>query len=888
MDESARDRFQRTDEVFDAVLDVAPNERDAFLDEACGTDHALRARVRVLLEAYDRSSGFLDSPAVEFAAVLLEEPPLTAPEHAGPFRIIRELGHGGMGVVYLAEREGAEFTQRVALKLVRQLGASDAVRRRFVEERRILALLQHPRIAYLIDGGLTSEGLPYFAMELVEGEPIDAYCNANGLSVAQRVDLFIEVCDAVQYAHEHLVIHRDLKPSNILVRGDGQLKLLDFGIAKLLDPLRASDAAGATQTGVIALTPEYAAPEQIRGEPVSTATDTYALGVLLYLLLTGQRPYEVRGRSPAEVERIICDAKPPRPSTVAPEKSRRSLSGDLDLIVMQALNKDPVRRYSSASALRDDLRRYRAGLPIHARPESRAYRLRKFVRRNRSIAAALSMTAIALLGATAFSTLQMREAQRQRDEAVREAERQHALAEVQSVLASDSRDAQGKALTALQRIVLAEQVLRQQFIAKPWLVVEGMAELSERLYEMSDREAQRAMLARARSIAERAGLPSALARVECARAYSLAYDDAVDSARAAIAASHVALSQAGGATELSTAKCVDAEGQVLIAAGKPDSAVPFLRRAVALTEDDRFGSAHQSAMMDLSLALRGIGRTREAAEYQRRVIMERVASGFSGTSIMSNVMTYLVGSLYELGELAQVDSVVRWALAEAERVPGAHTETYLVFTVGQVQLRLGEIDTAAVWLGRAFRDTSEDNGGRSAYYPPTLTQLLIEQGRIAEARRSLPALPSGTLIRRVNRAWLTARVRHGEGDTRASVAMLEDSLRAIRGDAVKPPPSLAMPFVTAAEWRLAAGDARAADSLALLARDAAAIDSLALERSAYVGRAELVRAKAAKSLGDVAAARAIAGRAIVALTSGAGKGNRYTLEARAFGDALSR
>jgi tetratricopeptide (TPR) repeat protein len=458
---------------------------------------------------------------------------------------------------------------------------------------------------------------------------------------------------------------------------------------------------------------------------------------------------------------------------------------------------------------------------------------------------------------------------------------------MQSVLASDTRDAQGKALTALERIVLAEQVLRQQFAAKPWLVVEGMAELSDRLYEMNDRQAERAMLARARTIAERAGLPAELARIECARAYSLAYDDAVDSARAAIAASHVVLSQAGGATELSTAKCVDAEGQVLIAAGQPDSAVPLLRRAVALTEGDQFGSAHQSAMMDLSLALRGIGRTREAAEYQRRVIMERAASGFSGTAIMANVMTYLVGSLYELGELAQLDSVVRWALAEAARVPGAHSDTYLVFTVGQAQLRMGEIDTAAVWLGRALRDTSEDNGIPAAYYPPTLTQLLIEQGRIREARRSLAALPSGTLIRRVNRAWMTARVRYGEGDTRGSMAMLEDSLRVIRGDAVKPPPSLAMPFVTAAEWRLAAGDARAADSLALLARDAGAIDSLALERSAYVGRAELVRAKARKSLGDAAAARAAIGRAIVALTTGAGKGNRYTREASAFRDALS-
>jgi serine/threonine-protein kinase len=306
-----------------------------------------------------------------------------------------------MGVVYLAEREAAEFQQRVALKLVRHLGAGHAVHRRFAEERRILALLEHPRIAHLIDGGLTSDGVPYFAMELVDGEPIDAYCDVRGLSIDQRIDLFIGVCEAVQYAHEHLVIHRDLKPSNILVRADGQLKLLDFGIAKLLDPLRPSDEAGTTQTGVLALTPEYAAPEQIRGQAVSTATDTYALGVLLYLLLTGRRPYDVRGKTPAEVERIVCDVEPPRASAVAAEKLRRRLRGDLDIIVMKALQKDPRRRYPSAAALRDDLRRYRTGLPVLARPDSAIYRLRKFTRRH-VVPVVAGIAALILLTAAAF------------------------------------------------------------------------------------------------------------------------------------------------------------------------------------------------------------------------------------------------------------------------------------------------------------------------------------------------------------------------------------------------------------------------------------------------------------------------------------------------------
>jgi serine/threonine-protein kinase len=402
--DASRERFRQIDQLFDAALDRPPNERDTFVAETCGVDHELRDRVRALLAAHDRPSHFMRSPAVELAAPLLEGPSGTAtaaPEHAGPFRIVRELGHGGMGVVYLAEREGAEFRQRVALKLVRHLGAREAVRQRFVEERRILALLEHPHIAHLVDGGLTNEGLPYFAMELVEGEPIDAYCDAHQLTIERRLDLLMEVCGAVQYAHEHFVIHRDLKPSNILVRTDGQIKLLDFGIAKLLDPLANTNGDDPTQTGVVALSPQYAAPEQVRGQPVSAATDTYALGVLAYELLTGRRPYDVRGCTPAELERIVCELEPPRLSSTlggpgsagddlararargtTPDRLRRRLKGDLDVIVAKALHKDPTRRYASAAALRDDLARWRSGHPVHARPDNAAYRLRKFVRRN--------------------------------------------------------------------------------------------------------------------------------------------------------------------------------------------------------------------------------------------------------------------------------------------------------------------------------------------------------------------------------------------------------------------------------------------------------------------------------------------------------------------------
>jgi serine/threonine-protein kinase len=909
MTRASRERFREIDDIFDAALDLPPNARDEFIARACGDDAALAAEVRTLLAAHGRSADFLESPAVQLGAALLEEPAAlgvspSAPQRAGPFRIVRELGAGGMGVVYLAEREDGQFEQRVALKLIRHVGRGDGVIRRFVEERRILALLEHPGIARLVDGGVTDQGMPYFAMELVEGDPIDTYCDVRCLTTDERLDVFGDVCDAVQYAHEHLVIHRDLKPSNILVRSDGQLKLLDFGIAKLLDPLRAADGGTYTQTGLIALTPEYAAPEQIRGAGVSTATDTYALGVLLYRLLAGRRPYDVRGKTPADVERIVCESEPPRPSATlgadgaddAPERARlrgvtvdklrRQLQGDLDLIVMKALHKDATRRYASAAFLRDDLQRYRTGRPVLARPDSAAYRFRKFASRNRSVVGASSITILALVGATGFSVTQMREAQHQRDSALADVRRQRAVVETQNVFASDSRDAAGRQLSAAQRIALAEEVLSRRFRSEPWLVAETTVGLASRLYDLGDREPQRAMLARAAAIARDGGFWTQLALADCQRASSFSYDDQLDSARAGLTEARAALARRGARTDFATASCLDAEGRLLEAEGKADSAVVVLKRAVVAAEtgEAREGIRLQ-AMNGLAGALRSVGRTREASEYYRQIVRELDSTGYSGTDVLPNAVSFLTSALSELGELAAVDSELRGTFQTAS--PVEHSSAMVNFLYGQNKLRLGELDSAEVWIARAMHDTTEGAGGLSAYLPPALTLLRLEQRRPGDARKYFAALPSGTLVRRANRSWFAARIRYVEGDARGASSMLEDSLRVIVGAAVKPPTAVAMPFVTAAEWRLALGDARGADSLAILARAAAAVDSMAFERSGYVGRAELVRARARSALGDDQSARHAADRAIVALSNGYGRANRRTSEARALRDSAA-
>jgi eukaryotic-like serine/threonine-protein kinase len=414
------ERFRRADAVFDAALDLPTDAREAFVARECAGDPELHAVVRRLLEAHLRSDGFLLGSAAVLAAPLIESAGTDEPEHPrfpdriGPFRVVREIGHGGMGAVYLAERDDGQFDQRVALKLVRDGLADEDMVRRFVAERRILAALEHPHIARLVDGGITREGLPFFAMEYVEGEPITRYCDRNRLGIDQRLALFFDVCDAVRYAHRNLVVHRDLKPSNILVTPHRQVKLLDFGIARLLD---AEGEYPPTGTGLRLLTPEYASPEQFRGEHVTTASDVYALGILLYELLSGRHPHRLPGMPRHLIEQRVLSQEPPRlaelgPSVfgarqasdldihameiaqrrgLTPQRLRRRLSGDLSMIVQKAIRREVDRRYTGVDDLVADLRRHLNGLPVQARPETRFYRARKFAGRHRVAVAAAAL-----------------------------------------------------------------------------------------------------------------------------------------------------------------------------------------------------------------------------------------------------------------------------------------------------------------------------------------------------------------------------------------------------------------------------------------------------------------------------------------------------------------
>jgi non-specific serine/threonine protein kinase/serine/threonine-protein kinase len=468
------ERWSRLEQLYHAALEQEEDQRAAFLERSCADDDALRREVESLIAYGQRSGGIIDKPALEVVAALVAENLPTPDSGAGDkligtriaqYQIVEKLGAGGMGDVYRAVRADNEYDRHVALKLIRAGSYSAFFVNRFRNERQILASLDHPNIARLYDGGTTGDSVPYFVMELIEGEPLVAYCDNHRLSTIERVRLFLQVCSAVQYAHQHLIIHRDIKPDNILVTAEGVAKLMDFGIAKILDTDTDAAQSDLTVTGLRAFTIGYASPEQIKGEPITTASDVYSLGVVLYELLTGHSPYRITSRAQHDMARAICEADPDKPSTAAghpgqtldsdgnvltvtpewvsscrntsPDKLRRTLCGDLDQILLKALRKESQRRYGSAQDFANDLQSYTLGLPVSARSDTFSYRSGKFIRRNKiSLTAAAVFVLIVMAGAVAI----MREARIARMQEARAEQRFESLRKLTNSLLFEFHD----------------------------------------------------------------------------------------------------------------------------------------------------------------------------------------------------------------------------------------------------------------------------------------------------------------------------------------------------------------------------------------------------------------------------------------------------------------
>ncbi|MFL6527743.1 MAG: protein kinase domain-containing protein [Chthoniobacterales bacterium] len=409
-------------EIFHSARELRPNERKAFLDHACGTDEPLRREVEQLLESDRQSDGFIADPPAQLAAELFGDAQdgSDSGRVVGQYRLIECVGSGGMGAVYLAERADKQFEKQVAVKLIKRGMDSDAVLRRFQHERQILASLEHPNIARLLDGGTTEDGVPYFVMEYIKGERLDRYAEQRQLPITERLKLFTQVCSAVSFAHQRLVVHRDLKPSNILVTADGTPKLLDFGIAKIIQPNDSAEALAtiATFTLLGAMTPEYASPEQIEGAPATTLSDVYSLGAVLYELLSARPPYQLPNRTPQALAKAIETGQVAKPSAVVnrPEDARR-LRGDLDNIVLMAMRRDSARRYRSVEQFSDDIRRHLEGRPVIARRDTLSYRGGKFLQRNKVGVAAGALLLFTLVGGIVATVWQAHKARLQEQRA---------------------------------------------------------------------------------------------------------------------------------------------------------------------------------------------------------------------------------------------------------------------------------------------------------------------------------------------------------------------------------------------------------------------------------------------------------------------------------------
>ncbi|MBL8205731.1 MAG: protein kinase, partial [Blastocatellia bacterium] len=481
-------RWREIERIFDATLDLPETDRAAFIAQACDGDQILQHEVESLLAAHQQANGFLASSTAPLSAKQVLYAPVTMAQRLGPYQLLREIAQGGMGTVWLAERADDHFKQQVAIKLLKTDGSEIAHRLR--HERQILADLNHLNIARLLDGGTTDSGQPYLVMEYIEGSPVDAYCRQQQLGLRERLQLFRQVCAAVQYAHQHLIIHRDLKPANILVTADGTPKLLDFGIAKLLQPDLSQSYQ--TQAGQNPMTPAYASPEQVRSETLTTTSDVYSLGVVLYELLTGRSPYQLTTNTFGELAKAICEQEPTRPSqsaksevgsqksegkrkfTFLPTTDHRppttALRGDLDSIVLMALRKEPSARYPSVEQFSADIQRYLDGLPTLARKGTLAYRAVKYVRRYKVPVAAAALILLSLLsgiGATSRQA-QIARAEQAKAEAQRiRAERALAIADEQRRRAEQAlAEVEAQRTRAENALTTAEQRRRQAEVAR--------------------------------------------------------------------------------------------------------------------------------------------------------------------------------------------------------------------------------------------------------------------------------------------------------------------------------------------------------------------------------------------------------------------------------------
>lgn len=759
LSDSEEARWLRVKALFKAAFELAPEARPAYLREQCGDDEALLRQVEQLLESASPDKHF--GRIVRDAAIDATRPVSRIAQRVGNYRLIELVGSGGMGNVYLAERDDDRFEHRVAIKLLHASHNDDALVERFRVERQALASLDHPNIAKLLDGGETDDGTPYLVMEYVAGTTVDEYCDEHRLSIEERLGLFQKICAAVDFAHRNLVVHRDIKPSNILVTDSGEPKLLDFGIAKFIDDATPRFAAAATRHGQAVMTPEFASPEQVRGEPITTATDVYSLGVLLYILLSGRYPYLEHSTNRAAIAKAICDTEPSRPSTVISSrgaedehvprivssrrtslgKLRKLLAGDLDNIVMKTLQKEPERRYPSARALLEDIGNYLADEPVRARPDSLLYRGGKFVRRNRwAVATAATMLAL-VVGLPSYYGAQVT---LERDRAQLEAEKAARVADFMLSLFStpDPSLAQGESVTA--RALLDQGSLRieselssQPAVRAAMQDVMGGAYQGLGLYEQSRALLEQALQTRETLVGPgHADVLQTFSRIADLTAATGDYEGAEALYREALATSRGLY----GEDSESAAVLTSVLANVIYEQGRSDEALSLYESAIAMHErlSTDATRAKAATLHGYGWVLTNVGEFAAAETTLRTAVaMLRQTAGEFHPEVPA-AMNRLTYALMDSGQddLAEVN--MREGLALSTRIFGEEHPSVAgdLFTLGSILQRRGGYAEAEALFRRGLEIDLAMLGDMHPHVATdknNLAGLLANQGRYDEA-----------------------------------------------------------------------------------------------------------------------------------------------------------
>jgi serine/threonine-protein kinase len=905
MADALHERWPEISPYLDRALEMSMEERAAWLVSLGAEDPALAAFLTSLLDERNTLSreGFLEE-----GPPLPPEPSL-AGQTIGAYTLVSLLGQGGMGTVWLARRSDGRFEGQVAIKLLNASLVGQAGAERFKREGSILARLAHPHIARLADAGVWVGGQPYLVLEHVAGEPIDRYCDDEALGVDARLRLVLDVLAAVGHAHANLVVHRDIKPSNVLVGADGSVKLLDFGIAKLLQPEDGTGGVTAvTGDGPGALTPEYAAPEQLTGGDVTTATDVYALGVLLYVLLGGRHPAGTGVRSAAELVRAVVETEPPRISEAATasaagdgaEIARRrattakklaaSLRGDLDNIVAKALRKKPEERYASVSLLADDLRRYLDHDPVSARPDSFLYRARKFARRHRAGVALAALASVSVLAASGVAVVQMMEARRQRDAALLEAKKARASSELaRFVIDEGAEGARPDVIRA--RLDRARILLQGSWIDDPRIRTHLLLELIPRYLELGDVTTREELIREAHAAMTQVDDPGLSAALACVEGAVHVDTGRFDEAEREIGEG-LRLLGGAGPDNGSWPECLLADTYRLIRTGRSRDAAERAQSAVGWLEQQgqRHTTAYSDALHALAASANSAGRFREARSAIRKSIEQR--QQLYGQKYGEGELVSMSGEVTILragGKVLEARDAMERIVTEWIRGPGASAlPDFVMATRGRVAASLESYDEAIGFFRQSLDEAKVTRRQEAALETRAfLIAALADAGRIAEAAELLDATrkdPAGA--RRPegqSGVWLRlaeARLRAARKELGPAAASVRETVDGLVARGTPHDPRIREAAALGAEIAFRQGDLPEACRWTTTALDEATEEAIDPRSSAWIGEGLLLRARCQLGKAGPAAARADAEAAIAHLEANLGPAHSLSRRAR--------